>query len=84
MTAGYLPFDDPNTGRLYKKILNCDLRYPSFFSENLKDLISKLLTVDPLERISISDIRSHKWYKIDKPIERAGINIDKEAIPVVQ
>ena len=32
MTCGYLPFEDPNTNKLYKKILSCDYLMPGFIS----------------------------------------------------
>jgi len=31
--AGYLPFEDPNTSCLYKKILSADYQVPSFISD---------------------------------------------------
>ena len=30
MTCGYLPFEDPDTNKLYKKILRCDYLLPPF------------------------------------------------------
>ena len=30
MVCGYLPFEDPNTSKLYKKIINCDYLIPAF------------------------------------------------------
>ncbi len=47
MACGYLPFEDPNTTKLYKKILNCDYLIPGFISAGCKDLIKKILNVDP-------------------------------------
>ena len=32
MACGYLPFEDPNTSKLYKKILSCDYLLPGFIS----------------------------------------------------
>ena len=39
MTCGYLPFEDPNTGNLYKKILSADFEMPNFLSSEAQDLI---------------------------------------------
>jgi 5'-AMP-activated protein kinase catalytic alpha subunit len=39
MVCGYLPFEDPNTNKLYKKILACDYTIPSFISAQNKDLL---------------------------------------------
>lgn len=62
MSCGYLPFEDPNTNKLYKKILNCDYLIPGFISTNCKDLIKKILNTDPQNRYTIKDIRSHDWF----------------------
>jgi 5'-AMP-activated protein kinase catalytic alpha subunit len=62
MTCGYLPFEDPNTNKLYKKILACDFIIPGFISSSNKDLIQKILQTDPQKRFKISDIRYHEWY----------------------
>jgi len=39
MTCGYLPFEDPNTNKLYKKILACDYLIPGFITPGNKELI---------------------------------------------
>lgn len=57
MTCGYLPFEDPNTNKLYKKILACEYSLPGNLSAILKDLMKKILNTDPKARITISDIR---------------------------
>jgi len=53
MTAGYLPFEDPNTNRLYRRILSCDYTTPSFVPHAARDLIKKILQTDPKQRFSI-------------------------------
>ena len=62
MTCGYLPFEDPNTSKLYKKILNCDYLIPGFISKMSKDLIQKVLNTDPSKRYTITDIKNHEWF----------------------
>jgi len=39
MLCGYLPFEDPDTDKLYQKILNCEYTFPKYISELGKDLI---------------------------------------------
>jgi len=39
MLCGYLPFEDPNTDKLYKKILDCDYSIPNYVSESGRNLI---------------------------------------------
>lgn len=66
MACGYLPFEDPKTSQLYKKILNADYQIPKFVSADLKDLMTRILNTDPEERITISEIRQHPWFRIVK------------------
>lgn len=45
MLAGYLPYEDPDTAKLYKKILTRTYKAPKWISEEGKDLISYIFTV---------------------------------------
>lgn len=40
---------------------------PPYLSPEAKDLISKMLVVNPLQRISIPEIRKHEWFKKNLP-----------------
>lgn len=53
LICGYLPFEDPNTSKLYKKILGCNYQCPEFISEDSIDLLSKILDVEPETRLDI-------------------------------
>ena len=53
MICGYLPFEDPNTAALYKKILSGDYTIPKFVSPEGTDLIKGILTIDPAKRLTI-------------------------------
>ena len=66
LLAGYLPFEDPKTSNLYKKILEADFQVPSFISPEASDLINRILTTDPDKRITISEIKQHPWFNIQK------------------
>jgi 5'-AMP-activated protein kinase, catalytic alpha subunit len=83
MTCGYLPFEDPNTNKLYKKILACDYQKPGSLSAALKDLLNRILNTDPKVRISITDIRAHDWYQKIRSVEMDGVIIGKDKIPVI-
>lgn len=65
MLAGYLPFDDQNMNALFHKIERGEYRMARHFSDGAKDLISKMLTVDPTKRISIQTIITHPWFQVD-------------------
>jgi 5'-AMP-activated protein kinase catalytic alpha subunit len=47
MICGYLPFEDPDTNKLYKKILKCQYTIPTFVNSLVKDLIQKILNTNP-------------------------------------
>lgn len=83
MVCGYLPFEDPKTNLLYKKILNADYTIPDFVSPDCRDLITKILNTDPQHRYTLKDIRAHVWFKqIKSPKEYSGIICGKQPIPV--
>jgi 5'-AMP-activated protein kinase, catalytic alpha subunit len=47
MVAGFLPFEDPKTSNLYKKILIGDFKIPKFLSNDCAHFLSKILEVSP-------------------------------------
>lgn len=65
MLAGYLPFDDENVNALFTKIERGEYRMARYFTAEAKDLIGKMLTVDPEERIALQGIIDHPWFQID-------------------
>ncbi|KAJ3335192.1 protein kinase, AMP-activated, alpha 2 catalytic subunit, partial [Kappamyces sp. JEL0680] len=67
MLCGQLPFDDDHIPTLFKKINSGIFRLPSFLSSASKDLLSAMLTVDPLKRITIPEIRKAPWFAKDLP-----------------
>jgi 5'-AMP-activated protein kinase, catalytic alpha subunit len=50
MVCGYLPFEDPDTNLLYKKILDGKFDIPDWISKDCGDLINNILNIDPDER----------------------------------
>jgi 5'-AMP-activated protein kinase catalytic alpha subunit len=64
MVCGYLPFEDSNTSNLYKKILSGSYTLPAHISEDLKDLLSNILCVDPEKRYDVNKILSHRWCNV--------------------
>ena len=62
LLTGSLPFNEKATAKLYQKIKECKYRIPENVSEAAKDLIFRMLQKDPLNRISIAEIKQHKWF----------------------
>ena len=63
MVCGYLPFEDKNNDKLYKKILSGHFEIPDRLSPNCKDLITKILKVNPKKRIKLEEIMKHPFLK---------------------
>jgi len=69
MLCGYLPFEDQDTEKLYKKIMNCEYSIPNYISESAKDIIKCILNTNPEQRYTIEQIRQHPWFV--KNLEKA-------------
>ena len=82
MVCGYLPFEDPNTSALYKKILSANYTIPKFISSEGRDIITKILNTDPEKRFKIADIRRHPWYCQVKLRDYDGIVVGTDPIPI--
>jgi len=65
LLCGKLPFDDDFVPSLFRKIKRGVYAVPDFLSKDVVGLIAGMLTVDPLRRITIADIRVHPWFVID-------------------
>lgn len=59
-----MPFFSPTLSEIEIDIQakNKILAYPEYFSEELKDLLTKLLEKEPEKRISITDYLNHTWF----------------------
>ena len=62
MICGYLPFEDPNNEILFKKIMKCKVDYPEYLSDDVLDIMNKIIVVDPNKRINIEQIKQHPFY----------------------
>jgi serine/threonine protein kinase len=62
LLAGFLPFDERTMPELFAKIQSADVSYPAFFCGDVKDLLARILTNDPVARISMEEILKHEWF----------------------
>jgi 5'-AMP-activated protein kinase catalytic alpha subunit len=82
MVCGYLPFEDPKTSNLYKKIMSAEYTLPKFLSGQCKDLIRRILNTDPETRYTVSDIRNHTWsLQVKDKNKDMGLFPGKEKMP---
>jgi calcium/calmodulin-dependent protein kinase I len=65
LLGGYPPFHDDNQKVLFQKIKNAEYEFhPEYWdavSHEAKDLISRLLKVNPLERYTSEEALNHSW-----------------------
>ncbi|RMZ53873.1 hypothetical protein APUTEX25_005619 [Auxenochlorella protothecoides] len=79
LLCGSLPFDDENIPNLFKKIKGGIYTLPSHLSPGARDLIPRMLLVEPLKRITIPEIRQHPWFSVHLPRYLAVMHTDPVA-----
>uniref|UniRef100_A0A6B2L240 Protein kinase domain-containing protein n=1 Tax=Arcella intermedia TaxID=1963864 RepID=A0A6B2L240_9EUKA len=62
-----LPFDDPYIPTLFRRIREGKYSMPPFLSNEAKDLISKILVCNPVDRLTVKEIRMHSWHRENLP-----------------
>ncbi len=59
--TGGPPFEAEDHEKTYANIRRTQIKFPSFLSNEAQDLIGRILCYDPSKRLSLKDIRNHKW-----------------------
>jgi 5'-AMP-activated protein kinase catalytic alpha subunit len=67
LLTGTLPFDDESVQILFKKIRSGVYTTPDYLSKAVSQLIEHMLTVDPLKRATVKEIKEHEWFKVNLP-----------------
>ncbi|KAJ3122344.1 hypothetical protein HK098_002932 [Nowakowskiella sp. JEL0407] len=67
LLTGNLPFDDDNIRRLLSKVKSGMYYIPDFISADAKDLIKRMLVIEPSKRITMKEIFSHPWFNSHEP-----------------
>jgi serine/threonine protein kinase len=78
MVVGELPFDDVQVVRTLHKIVNTTPTYPRFLSQPLIDLLQKILTKNPENRITLQGIKSHPWFSCNEYSKLASMAFSGE------
>ena len=84
MLCGKLPFYHEQNEIMYEQILSGKFEHPNYLSDNAKDILDKIIEVDPKKRLNFEEIKSHPWFNIiDKnDFMHKGINTNEDIIPI--
>lgn len=63
MLAGRPPFKAGNEYQTFQKIVKCQMSYPPGFPFVARDLIKRLLVVNPRQRLKMDQIKSHPFFE---------------------
>ena len=72
--AGYPPFFGSCPKELYNNIKKLKIEWPVDFPPLAKNLITKILKINPSERLSINEILDHAWFTQNPPLRHVLTN----------
>ncbi|KAL8782178.1 MAG: hypothetical protein Q9213_005614 [Squamulea squamosa] len=90
LLVGRLPFDDEFIPALFKKISAGAYNTPPYLSSGARHIIHKMLRVNPVQRITVQEIRQDEWFNQDledylrQPVEEfidTGVDPNKAIDP---
>ena len=67
LLCGRLPFDEDSIPALFQKIKGGKYSLPTSMPSGPRDIIKKVLVVDPMKRMTLEDIRKTSWFEKDLP-----------------
>ncbi|NXV76628.1 SIK2 kinase, partial [Atlantisia rogersi] len=70
LVCGALPFDGPTLPILRQRVLEGRFRIPYFMSEECEHLIRRMLVLDPSKRLTVAQIKEHKWMLMEVPAQK--------------
>lgn len=83
LLAGYSPFCAKTNQDLYQNIRKLKIHWPADMPPLAKNLISKILKLDPKERLSLEEILKHKWFQQTpqiKPLLNNDLHTEKDLL----
>eukprot|EP00002_Diphylleia_rotans_P019407 TRINITY_DN3755_c0_g1_i4.p1 TRINITY_DN3755_c0_g1~~TRINITY_DN3755_c0_g1_i4.p1 ORF type:complete len:579 (-),score=115.71 TRINITY_DN3755_c0_g1_i4:1105-2841(-) len=77
LVLGRLPFDDANIKKLLAKVKSGVYNLPEDMNEHVRDLISKMIVIDPDQRITIEGIKQHPFFRSNGNTAALSPQIDR-------
>ena len=82
LLSGCLPFYDKDDEINKKLICEGKIYYPDYFNDDVKDLLSHMLEINPLYRYTLQEVKEHSWFNKMPFYLLPGIIIGYNLIPV--
>mmetsp|Transcript_48544 Transcript_48544/g.152251 ORF Transcript_48544/g.152251 Transcript_48544/m.152251 type:complete len:868 (-) Transcript_48544:170-2773(-) len=79
MVCGYFPFQGANSQELCRKIMKGKFECPTFMSSECRDLVRRMLNIDPARRITFEECSQHVWCR--KSFDTVAQQKSKEKAP---
>jgi len=71
LLCGYPPFKGRNVTRTFERTKKGQMRsFAGDLGESVKDLIKKMLMVNPEQRITLEEVKEHPWYRLAVGVKR--------------
>lgn len=77
MLAGRAPFESKQKETLFENIRRLKLKFPMTFPPLAKDLVRRLLRINPEERLSLDELINHPWMR-STPLLRPLLSIETQ------
>jgi serine/threonine protein kinase len=74
LLAGHAPFTGSSQEELFQNIRKLKINWPADFPPLAKNLVTKILKLNPSERISIDEILNHAWFEKNPPLKPVLVN----------
>ena len=83
--TGELPFVDVSVMGVIRKVIECEPEYPDTVPVLARDLISTLLMKNPVDRLSLDEVKSHPWVSeyFRSDLMACGAPALSEVIPII-
>ncbi|MBN3296770.1 SIK1 kinase, partial [Amia calva] len=75
LVCGSLPFDGASLPALRQRVLEGRFRIPFFMSQDCENLVRRMLVVDPAKRITIAQIKQHRWMLADPTAQQQAVSV---------
>jgi serine/threonine protein kinase len=78
MVTGRVPFDNQNINKLHELIKKGEFKCPGEMSPEIKELLEKMICVDPFQRATMPQVITDKWVTSngEEPIMESHIGTD--------